>query len=87
MKRLVLIGFIGLVMAILGGCRLDEWREVSFSLPDHPNEEKIRKMLAILDTQTPPGIFIHNKEITIRYNSLRVSSKNFEYVLNNLDKE
>lgn len=77
-----------LVVALLcAGCRLEDWREVSLPVPQGLSEAQVRRAFAQLDSRTPPQVRFEGGVITVRYNSLRVASKNFEYALEQLQRE
>lgn len=82
-------GFLCFVvaLALFAGCRLEDWREVSLPVPQGLTEAQVQVAFAKLDSQTPPEARFAGGFVTVRYNSLRVASKNFEYALEQLQRE
>ncbi len=78
-----------LVVALLlcAGCRREDWREVSLPVPQGLTEAQVCVALTRLDSQTPPQVHFAGGFVTVRYNSLRVASKNLECALEDLQRE
>lgn len=79
--------FLLVALALFAGCRLEDWREVSLPAPQGLTEAQVQLAFARLDSQTPPQVRFAGGMITVRYNSLRVAPKNFEYALEQLQRE
>ena len=73
-----------LSLALLCGCRRDDWKEIVLPLPEQVSVQAARQALAGLDRETPPEVRDAAGQLHIRYNSMHVASRNLIVALEEL---
>ena len=73
-----------LSLALLCGCRRDDWKEIVLPLPEQVSVQTACQALAGLDRETPPEVRDEAGQLRIRYNSMHVASRNLIVALEEL---